>query len=81
VEEPDDVRTYLYARFLPNGKLTAMLTDSDSSTAPTIVLLEQMPHAIGVYEFGYRGPGQIVVLSRFQRMLESVRTFLGAPSP
>lgn len=82
VEESEGgARTHLYARFLPNGKLTAGLTEPDSGATPTIVLLEQTPHALGVYELRYERPGRVVVLSRFTRAIDRVRQFVGAPRP
>lgn len=81
VEEKNGVRTHLYARFLPNGKLTASLTLPDSGSAPVIVLLEQTPDWLGVYEIGYRGPRQAPVLERFERQLSRVHRFEGSPRP
>jgi hypothetical protein len=80
VEEPDGRRTYLYARFLPNGKLTAELTQPDSTTAPTLTLVEQTPANIAVYETAYNGPGKAEIVTRFERSLRS-GTFSGSPRP
>lgn len=81
VEERDGEMTRAYARFLPNGKLTAELVVADSGSAPTIVLLEQTPHHIGVYEVRYRGPGRAEVRKHLDRMTDATRTFLGSPRP
>ncbi|HVE78917.1 MAG TPA: hypothetical protein VNA89_08655 [Gemmatimonadaceae bacterium] len=82
VEEPEGgARTHVYARFLPNGKLTAELTEPDSGAMPTILLLEQTPHHLGVYELRYAGPGRVAVVSHLARPLDPVRQFVGAPRP
>jgi hypothetical protein len=82
VEEPEGgARTYLYARFLPNGKLTAELTEADSGATPTIVLVEQAPGHLGVYELRYDGPDRVRVRSRFTRSLDRARYFVGSPRP
>jgi hypothetical protein len=81
VEEPSGERTYVYARFLPNGKLTAQLTHADMVSRPTLVLLEQMPYAIGVYEITYDGPDRIRVEKRLDREIRSNEWFLGSPRP
>src|SRR5687768_12169535 len=38
IEEQDGARTYLYAKFLPNGALTAEATEPGPDGRPTIVL-------------------------------------------
>jgi hypothetical protein len=82
VQAPDGQVTRVYARFLPNGKLTAELVAADSGTTPAtprIVLLEQTPHHIGVYEVSYRGPGQIDVRKHLDRAIDT--WFVGSPRP
>jgi hypothetical protein len=81
VEEQDGRRTYLYARFLPNGKLLAAVADAASGTTPAIVLLEQTRFMLGAYELAYRGPAQVALLGRFQRSLDPTRHFVGSPRP
>jgi hypothetical protein len=81
VREPDGAITRLYARFLPNGKLTAELVMPPSGTALGLVLLEQTPDHIGVYEFSYRGPGRSEVYRRLDRAVDRTRTFSGSPRP
>jgi hypothetical protein len=80
VQEPDGTRTYLYARFLPNGKLTAELTQPQSTNAPTISLIEQSPTSLALYEIAYNGVGKAEIGMRFERSLQS-RTFVGSPRP
>jgi hypothetical protein len=79
VEERDGTRTYVYARFLPNGKLEADLARPDSGAPPTIVLLEQTPYALGVYEVRYLGPGRATIVGRFERRFEQGGWFIGSP--
>jgi hypothetical protein len=79
VEEADGARTYAYARFLPMGKLTAELTRPDSGP-PTILLLEQTPHALGVYEIRYAAPTRISVVRHVERAVHP-GTFAGSPRP
>ena len=81
VREADGRVTRLYARFLPNGKLTAELALPPSGSTLGIVLIEQTPSRIGVYEFRYRGPGTVDVYRRLDRELDPVRRFTGAPRP
>jgi hypothetical protein len=81
VEERDGVRTYLYARFLPNGKLTAEVTRPNAGRAPTIVLLEHTPEALGVFEFSYQGPNRLAMVSQLERSFDPARSFRGAPRP
>ena len=81
VEEPDSTRTYAYAAFLPNGKATVDVTVADSARPPTMTLLSQTPFALSVYEFAYRSPGTVVVLTRFERTIDPSRVFVGSPRP
>ena len=80
VEEPEGARTYLYARFLPNGKLTAELTQPESTAGPTLTLVEQTPASIAVYEIAYNGAGKAELVTRFERSLRP-GTFSGSPRP
>jgi len=81
VQEPDGAVTRLYARFLPNGKLTAELVAPPSGTGLWLMLLEQTPDHIGVYEFRYRGPNRVEVYKRLDRNLDRTRSFQGSPRP
>lgn len=74
-EEADSTRTYIYARFLPNGKLEASVTVPDEERMPTVVLREITPHAIGVYEVRYSGPGQTWSVRHLYRELDPARGF------
>ena len=81
VRERDGTVTRLYARFLPNGKLTADLAMPPSGAVLGIVLIEQTPSHIGVYEFRYRGPNSVEVHRRLDRELDMARRFSGSPRP
>ena len=80
VEEADGARTYLYARFLPNGKLTAELTQPESTKAPTVTLLEQSPTNIALYEIAYNGAGKAEIVTQLVRNIRP-GTFSGSPRP
>jgi len=80
VEEADGARTYLYARFLPNGKLTAELTQPESAKAPTVTLLEQSPTNIALYEIAYNGAGKAEIATQLVRNIRP-GTFSGSPRP
>ena len=80
VEEPDGTRTYLYAKFLPNGTLTADIV-SGSGGPPAIVLLEHTPERIGVYELRYDGPNRVTGVEQLERAIDPRATFQGSPRP
>jgi hypothetical protein len=75
VEESDSSRTYLYGRFLPNGRLFAQLVPADSGQPRPILLIEQMPDRWGAYEIRYRGPGQASLVERFVREIDARQQF------
>lgn len=81
VRERDGAVTRLYARFLPNGRLTAEIVTPASGTALGLVLLEQTPTRIALYEFRYRGPNRVEVYQRFDRTIDAERRFTGSPRP
>jgi hypothetical protein len=81
VREADGAVTRLYARFLPFGTLTAEVTTPPSGTTLGLVLVEQTPHHLGVYEYRYRGPGRSDVYRRLDRDLDPVKKFTGSPRP
>lgn len=81
VREPDGRITRLYARFLPNGQLTADLVVPPSGSILGIVLLEHTPHHLGVYEYRYRGPDDVDVYRRLDRDIDARNRFAGSPRP
>jgi len=74
-EEADSTRTYVYARFLPNGKLEASVTVPDEEKMPTVVLREVTPHAIGIYEVRYSGPQRSWSVRHLHRELDPAKGF------
>ncbi len=74
-EEADSTRTYIYARFLPFGKLEASVTVPDEEKMPTVVLREITPHTLGLYEVRYSGPRQSWSVRHLHRNLDSGRGF------
>ena len=75
-EEADSTRTYIYARFLPFGKLEASVTVPDEEKMPTVVLRELTPHAVGVYEVRYSGPKQSWSVRHLYRELDPAKGFV-----
>lgn len=73
--------TRLFARFIPNGKVTAELGVPSAGSKNWIVLLVQSPERLGVYEFEYRGPGRADVRKRLERDLDAAKPFTGASRP
>ena len=74
-EEADSTRTYVYARFLPNGKLEASVTVPDEEKMPTIVLRELTPHTLGIYEVRYTGPSRSWSVWHIHRDLDPGKGF------
>jgi hypothetical protein len=75
-EEADSTRTYIYARFLPFGKLEASVTVPDEEKMPTVVLREITPHSLAVYEVRYSGPRQSWSVRHLQRDLDPAKGFV-----
>ena len=70
IESADGRRTYVYGQRLQLGTLTMRVAPRDSARAATVVLLEQLPDQISLYEVSYGGPGRVTVAVRFQRLLD-----------
>jgi hypothetical protein len=81
IEAADSTRTYVYARFLPKGKLEADVTVPGKEKVPTIVLREITPYAIGVYEVRYLGPKRVRSVRHLYRELDRHAWFEGSPRP
>ncbi len=75
-EEADSTRTYIYARFLPFGKLEASVTVPDEEKMPTVVLRELTPHSLGVYEVRYSGARQSWSVRHLYRELDPAKGFV-----
>jgi hypothetical protein len=81
VEEGDGTRTYLYKQFLQLGTLRARLTRPRPGQNPTIVLLEQLPQRLSVYEIRYLGPGEAQAVQLVRREFDLRHMFEGTPEP
>ncbi len=80
VEEADGTRTYVYAQFLPFGVLEARLSSTNADEPPQIIVVEQTPHALSVYEIVYQGPQRTQASVLVQRELNNVTCFSGTPN-
>jgi hypothetical protein len=83
IQETDGKKevTRLFARFIPNGKVTAEVGIPSAGAKSWIVLLVQSPERIAVYEFEYRAPGSADVRKRLERDLDVTKQFSGSPRP
>lgn len=70
VEAADGKRTHVYAQRLQLGTLMMRVGLGDGRQAATVVLLEQLPDQLSVYEVSYLGPGRVSVAERFRRVLD-----------
>lgn len=71
VEEADGSRTTVYARRLQLGMLSVRLDAQPSGQPHRIVMLEQLPDRLSVYEVQYRSPTGITALVMYQRSLDA----------
>lgn len=81
VQEESGEITRLYARFVPNGKVTADVGVPSAGKELYIVVTEHAADRMGVYEYEYRGPMKADVRKRLERDLDPVRQFTGAARP
>lgn len=70
IEAPDGTRTYVFARFVQLGTLSLRLSATEGNEHPVVMLLEQLPDRLSVYEVAYSGPGHARVTSPYQRDLD-----------
>lgn len=70
VEAPDGRRTYVYAQRLQLGTLALRVSRAEAGQPATLVLLEQLPDRLGVYEATYQGPGRVGVAIRLRKDLD-----------
>lgn len=70
IEAPDGGRTYVYGQRLQLGTLTMRVGSTEAGQGSTVVLLEQLPDRISLYEVSYGGPGRVTVAVRYQRLLD-----------
>ncbi len=80
IEEPDTTRTYVYARMVQLGRVTAHLTYAAPDQGPTIMIMEQTPQELRIYEVTYRGIQQVEVDELVQRRLDPANGFAGTPN-
>lgn len=80
VEEPDGGRTRVYARFVPNGTVTAQVTDGPGGT-PTVTIVERTPDRLALYEVAYAGPRRVSLLNRFERTIPAYGRVSGESTP
>ena len=71
VEDASGQRSYLYAQRLQLGTLTMRLTQRDSTGNASIVMLEQLPHRMSVYQATYHGASRTQVVLLLQRDLDA----------
>jgi hypothetical protein len=81
VQEEGGEITRLYARFVPNGKVTADVGVPPAGKELYIVVTERAADRMGVYEYEYRGPMKADVRKRLERDLDPARQFTGAMRP
>ena len=70
IESPDGMRTYVYAQRLQLGTLTMRVSRGGQGQAASIVLLEQLPSLMSVYEAWFTRDGSLTTATRFQRELD-----------
>lgn len=69
-ETRDRSRTYVYAQRLQLGTLTMRLSRTDQGEPARIVLLEQLPDRMSVYEATVAPTGRLTTTVRYQRDLD-----------
>lgn len=80
VEAPDRGRTYLYAQRLQLGTLAMRVGRADVAQPASVVLLEQLPDRLSIYDVLYLGPDSVSVAARFQRDLDASMESAMAPT-
>lgn len=77
---PGGGRTYLYAQRLQLGTLTLRVGSTDPPWWATVILLEEFPERLSVYEVSCFGPDSVAVAVRFRRDLKGSQRFAIAPT-
>ncbi len=80
VEAPGSGRTYLYAQRLQLGTLAMRVGRTDAARPASVILLEQLPDRLSLYEVFYFGPDSVSVAARFQRDLDASQGSTMAPT-
>lgn len=70
IEEADGRRTHVYARRLQLGTLSLRVSRAEAGQPAAVVLLEQLPDQMSVYEIAYAGPAAATASVRYQRDLD-----------
>ena len=70
IEALDGGRTYVYAQRLQLGTLSMRVGQPEAGQGSAVVLLEQLPDRISLYEVSYGGPGRVTGAVRYQRLLD-----------
>lgn len=79
IEEPDGTRTYVFAHFVQLGTLSLRLSAAEGNAHPVVVLLEQLPDRLRIYEVEYLGPERVRVTAPYERALDT-RGDVSAPA-
>ncbi len=80
VEDESGARTYLYARRLQLGTLKMRVTQPDSTGKTNIVMLEELPDRLSVYEAWYSGISRSRVVLSLERNLDATGDTARSPS-
>lgn len=79
IEEPGGTRTYLYARFLPFGRLEASVVQGEAGATPALLLIEETPQELSVYEIRYAAPERFEAVRHLRRERDPRRGFSAPP--
>lgn len=68
IEEADGTRTYAYRRFVALGMVEAhVATPAAGGSGLVILLVENTPGSIRIFEVAYTGPGRVTAVEQFTR--------------
>jgi hypothetical protein len=71
IVDQSGTRTNIYSRRLQLGTLTMRVSRPDANGKSTVVLLEQLPDRLSVYEATYLGPAQAQIAVLLERALDA----------
>ena len=75
IEEADGTRTYAYRRFVGLGMVEAHVATPASGSGLVILLVENTPGNIRIFEVVYAGPGKVTVVQQFTRDIHPQQGF------
>jgi hypothetical protein len=76
VQEADGTRTDVYRRFVQLGTVQAHVSTTPAGGgALGILIVENTPQMIRIYEAAYAGPGRVTAVERFRREIHPERGF------